>query len=347
MNELRPIAVQPSVRTRSPTATKGFTLIELLVVIAIIGILAAMLFPVFARARESARKTQCLSNVKNIALAYQMYLADYDRFPPTEHRQEVTDWFAARGGGHCWMITNQPNPYLRIPVILDEYVKNRDVWACPSGPIVNNFGINSCLPDWWTKFLNSPDFWCRPLICTSPYPPGWGGNVTDTTTQHQCGGGGEVVGGRSSTTGSFKTNYASPAGNRDKPTGAMEDAAKWLVVGDSGVYAEGNYPFTYAYPDFCRIACAGVGCVADWTNCPATRACGAGTPDFQTDPERRKTYARPRHMGGSNLGFADGHVKWFAAEAIMFGGTAGPYHEAGDLFDNLQNCMLPPTDIPM
>ena len=53
---------------------RGFTLIELLVVIAIIGILAAMVFPVFARARESARKAVCLSNVKNIALAIQMYL---------------------------------------------------------------------------------------------------------------------------------------------------------------------------------------------------------------------------------------------------------------------------------
>ena len=64
---------------------RGFTLIELLVVIAIIGILAAMLFPVFARARESARKTQCLANVKNIAIGIQMYLTDYDRFPPKEH----------------------------------------------------------------------------------------------------------------------------------------------------------------------------------------------------------------------------------------------------------------------
>ncbi len=55
---------------------KGFTLIELLVVIAIIGILAAMLFPVFARARESARKTQCLANIKNIAIALNMYLVE-------------------------------------------------------------------------------------------------------------------------------------------------------------------------------------------------------------------------------------------------------------------------------
>jgi prepilin-type N-terminal cleavage/methylation domain-containing protein len=63
---------------------RGFTLIELLVVIAIIGILAAMLFPVFARARESARKTQCLANVKNIAIALNMYLADWDKGFPRE-----------------------------------------------------------------------------------------------------------------------------------------------------------------------------------------------------------------------------------------------------------------------
>src|SRR5438034_806664 len=61
---------------------RGFTLIELLVVIAIIAILAAILFPVFARAREAARKTNCLSNLKNIGLASLMYVQDYDeQFP--------------------------------------------------------------------------------------------------------------------------------------------------------------------------------------------------------------------------------------------------------------------------
>ena len=72
------------------TRRRGFTLIELLVVIAIIGILAAMAFPVFARAREPAREAVCLSNVKNIALAVQMYLADNDdTLPPEEHRADV------------------------------------------------------------------------------------------------------------------------------------------------------------------------------------------------------------------------------------------------------------------
>ncbi|HDP88997.1 MAG TPA: prepilin-type N-terminal cleavage/methylation domain-containing protein, partial [Thioalkalivibrio sp.] len=59
-------------------SSRGFTLIELLVVIAIIAILAAILFPVFARAREKARQTQCLSNLKQICLGWAMYAGDYD-----------------------------------------------------------------------------------------------------------------------------------------------------------------------------------------------------------------------------------------------------------------------------
>jgi prepilin-type N-terminal cleavage/methylation domain-containing protein len=122
------------------TRRRGFTLIELLVVIAIIGILAAMVFPVFARARESARKAVCLSNVKNIALAIQMYLADNnDTLPPTESRPEVQEWFNTWGDINwpddefeCLEMPSVANPYLTWVVCLDEYIKNRDVWRCPS-----------------------------------------------------------------------------------------------------------------------------------------------------------------------------------------------------------------------
>jgi hypothetical protein len=151
----------------------------------------------------------------------------------------VLNWFANRGGGSCW-ITCEPNPYLPIPVILDEYVKNRDIWSCPSGGLFNSFAISPCLPDWWTRFLNSPDLQRSRHICMSPYPPGWGGYVTDTATQYMCGGGGDVAGGNSSAGGSFGTNYASPYGNCDQKTSQMEDAAKLTVASSSGAVPGSN-----------------------------------------------------------------------------------------------------------
>jgi prepilin-type N-terminal cleavage/methylation domain-containing protein len=87
----------PTHRTR----TIGFTLIELLVVIAIIAILAAILFPVFAQAREKARQTTCTANVKNLGLAVMMYTQDYDEtYPPL--------WYQV-GDGH-W--PNVVRPYI-------------------------------------------------------------------------------------------------------------------------------------------------------------------------------------------------------------------------------------------
>ncbi len=119
---------------------RGFTLIELLVVIAIIAILAAILFPVFARAREKARQTGCLSNVKQMTLGMLFYAQDYDeRFPITWSTTTPTP-------GHWYY---GPTYYAQLwRDQIYPYVKNYQVFTCPSDTSTErsymmNAGLNS------------------------------------------------------------------------------------------------------------------------------------------------------------------------------------------------------------
>jgi prepilin-type N-terminal cleavage/methylation domain-containing protein len=232
----------------------GFTLIELLVVIAIIGILAAMVFPVFARARESARKAVCLSNVKNIALAIQMYLADNnDVLPPDEHRQEVFDYFNTYPGGagddawdpeeeaNCWFAT-EANPYIRWPVVLDEYTKNRDVWQCPSARIEGYALFISGNPDWLGHLRAHEGSWGEATdICPfAAYPNGWGGAVTDSLSQNVMSWGlwgTEDPGGAKSFRHSITYNFMTGS---DLKLVEVDDPVNWVICGDggAGTYAQ-------------------------------------------------------------------------------------------------------------
>ena len=111
---------------------KGFTLIELLVVIAIIAILASILFPVFARARENARRTSCLSNLKQIGLGIMQYTQDYDETYPNYNTYDGVDETA---------------PYWYDMV--EPYLKSMEVLRCPSSRTasisIGHYGANAML----------------------------------------------------------------------------------------------------------------------------------------------------------------------------------------------------------
>jgi len=211
---------------------KGFTLIELLVVIAIIAILAAILFPVFARARENARRSACQSNLRQIALSIKQYLGDYDeKFPPDGAGGPVES---------RWAYAVQP------------YAKNEQLFQCPSD---NNKGIGTTMEQ--RAIANGfTDYWYNFNLGPEETPPGSG--IFKPVSESQLpyissvvlNGDGELSGSNASYTRSSVPNPGGP-----EPTGGwrhLEGAnysfadghVKWLkprvvLRGDSGC---GNEP---------------------------------------------------------------------------------------------------------
>lgn len=121
--------LKPQNQSRAPR--RGFTLIELLVVMAIIGILAAILFPVFGRARENARRTSCLSNTKQIMLGVIQYTQDYDeRFPPIISAGTINGVYTEHG----WFMK------------IEAYTKSKQIFKCPSDPNTLNMRLQNGQP---------------------------------------------------------------------------------------------------------------------------------------------------------------------------------------------------------
>jgi prepilin-type N-terminal cleavage/methylation domain-containing protein/prepilin-type processing-associated H-X9-DG protein len=161
----------------------GFTLIELLVVIAVITILAAILLPVFAQARDAARRANCISNLKQIALAHQMYVQDNDDALPS--------WYIVGPRGYeIW--TEYMSPYYRDPRILDEGLtspaeKQKTAWLadyvlCAWGPGGDGTPQN---PYWrWPGSLVGNPGALRPMMMAEVRRPSETMQFTDGTTSH-------------------------------------------------------------------------------------------------------------------------------------------------------------------
>jgi len=123
------MTVDPPIERRPTIVRRGFTLIELLVVIAIIAILAAILFPVFSRAKEAAKKSVCLSNMRQVGIAFDLYLNDYDDHMPD--RRDLKK--SLPNGWKPWTTwpTSDPRSGWAL-VVYQPYTKNNDIWSCPS-----------------------------------------------------------------------------------------------------------------------------------------------------------------------------------------------------------------------
>jgi prepilin-type N-terminal cleavage/methylation domain-containing protein/prepilin-type processing-associated H-X9-DG protein len=255
--------------------TRGFTLIELLVVIAIIAILAAILFPVFAQARESARKTSSLSNTKQQGLGVMMYTQDYDEFYPcnswdtppldaTTYDARVPRYLTAMQ----WVFRVQP------------YVKNMQIFVCPSDPNPK---------DGWHCYDNSP--------LNDNCNTAWGIPTPISYAPNNL-----VIGyaGWENPNGCFGDGSFIPDWNMaPKSMAAIPSPASTYMLADYGR---------------CDIEDWWVNNLraANYTAVYNQSAPGGGRQVDNVEPwaSRRKLDSAYRHQHGTNISYADGHSKF-------------------------------------
>ena len=207
---------------------RGFTLIELLVVIAIIAILAAILFPVFARAREKARQTSCLSNVKEVVLGHLMYMQDYDEVAMSHF------WYAygLPSNGQLWM------------QMLHPYIKNVQIHTCPSRSTTTwDGGYDSSTGIAYNYFISQ---WYYPHTLSEVKYPAECMTFVDGGYYYLQYGGGYYVNAIPANTVYGTTGYATLIGqhNDGNNCGFYDGHAKWyslsFIHGQRGAYDKFN-----------------------------------------------------------------------------------------------------------
>ena len=257
----------------------GFTLIELLVVIAIIAILAAILFPVFAQAREKARQTSCLSNNKQVGMGFMMYAQDYDEtFSPSR--------FAGTGQACIGCVDNTNN---RLPwtVQIYPYVKNGGVFSCPSDP-TNPNPSNRARPSWCPREMTN-------------------GNI-DNIKRSMATIAGPHQDARPMPGGTMSANWGAAQAELERPASTIilcERYESRALCHEGGPHYKGGPggPLDFINRGYLPSVVPGLSvqvvhldAIARYIN-PAS--------------QRVETNQRLYHMGGFNNVFGDGHAKWY------------------------------------
>ena len=210
---------------------RGFTLIELLVVIAIIAILAAILFPVFAKAREKARQASCLSNVKQLTLGFIQYSQDYDEWFPQAGAAagDVATWPNGASGANYW------------PCRIFPYVKNVQVFNCPSASWAWNGAPTGATPTGMNASL------CPCAVGTIVYP-------AQTLLIADTGGTAAYC-----FLNSYRTDrWIMPRHNDGANIGFVDGHGKWMKVKIDGLVTDG-YQLPYTPADGVYYLAAGTG----------------------------------------------------------------------------------------
>jgi prepilin-type N-terminal cleavage/methylation domain-containing protein/prepilin-type processing-associated H-X9-DG protein len=265
---------------------RGFTLIELLVVIAIIAILAAILFPVFAQARESARKTACLSNNKQVGLALMQYIQDYDEaYPPSRIALSAND---SGTRTHPWTVQIYP------------YMKNIQIVRCPSD--------TTALPG---ANANSWASWCPPGVLTRDA----GGTLRDNNdrSMNVVAGPLESLPNQPAPGGVMSSNWGAAQAEVERPAGMIAVFERYDIQSfcyPTAVHLRNCNDFLSDVNGSNAGPCPDPGGVHYLNSVVPGLRVQVASADALIRSTGKPSLDVAYHMGGQNMVFCDGHGKW-------------------------------------